>query len=181
VATPAENMSVGGWANHIKPETPFYGRFEVLALILPNPVNNALSDRLEAKAARLGAAHPEKVGNLANATRSCLCRAKGKSYLCAWLLLARPRLQKSATQARKAIKRIGDRRSHATMSATTPLLLRTESGWKVLVIWECETRDEPGLAKRLRRFLDKLQSFALAAPSSRLDSGFRVSRRQSLQ
>ena len=27
------------------------------------------------------------------------------------------------------------------------------SGWKVLVVWECETRDEAALAKRLRRFL----------------------------
>jgi DNA mismatch endonuclease (patch repair protein) len=27
------------------------------------------------------------------------------------------------------------------------------SGWNVLVVWECETRDETGLAKRLRRFL----------------------------
>jgi DNA mismatch endonuclease (patch repair protein) len=26
-------------------------------------------------------------------------------------------------------------------------------GWRVLVIWECETRDEPGLILRLRRFL----------------------------
>ena len=27
------------------------------------------------------------------------------------------------------------------------------SGWKVLVIWECETRNDPNLAARLRRFL----------------------------
>ena len=29
----------------------------------------------------------------------------------------------------------------------------TELGWKVLVVWECETRNETGLPKRLRRFL----------------------------
>ena len=26
-----------------------------------------------------------------------------------------------------------------------------EAGWQVIVIWECETRDEAGLAKRLRK------------------------------
>ena len=26
-------------------------------------------------------------------------------------------------------------------------------GWKVLVVWECETRNQPPLRKRLRRFL----------------------------
>jgi DNA mismatch endonuclease (patch repair protein) len=30
----------------------------------------------------------------------------------------------------------------------------TESGWKSLVIWECETKDETSLAKGLKRFLD---------------------------
>jgi hypothetical protein len=50
----------------IEPKTPFYSRFEVLTLILPNRVNSAISSRLEAKAARLRAANPEQVSNLAN-------------------------------------------------------------------------------------------------------------------
>ncbi|HWI89126.1 MAG TPA: DNA mismatch endonuclease Vsr, partial [Sphingomicrobium sp.] len=29
----------------------------------------------------------------------------------------------------------------------------TERGWNRLVIWECETRDEPALEMRLREFL----------------------------
>lgn len=29
----------------------------------------------------------------------------------------------------------------------------TAAGWKSLVVWECETRDEIGLARRLRKFL----------------------------
>jgi DNA mismatch endonuclease (patch repair protein) len=28
------------------------------------------------------------------------------------------------------------------------------AGWKSLVIWECETKDEAGLNKRLKKFLD---------------------------
>ena len=27
-------------------------------------------------------------------------------------------------------------------------------GWQVLVVWECETKDQLGLAARLRRFLN---------------------------
>lgn len=27
-------------------------------------------------------------------------------------------------------------------------------GWKILIVWECETKDEANLAKRLRAFLD---------------------------
>ena len=50
----------------IEPKTPFYGRFDLLALILPHGTNNAISGSLEAKATRLRAANPEKVGNLAN-------------------------------------------------------------------------------------------------------------------
>lgn len=29
------------------------------------------------------------------------------------------------------------------------------AGWKVLIVWECETKDALALAKRLRRFLGK--------------------------
>lgn len=29
------------------------------------------------------------------------------------------------------------------------------SGWAVLIVWECETRDKDALAARLRRFLDE--------------------------
>jgi DNA mismatch endonuclease (patch repair protein) len=29
-----------------------------------------------------------------------------------------------------------------------------QSGWRVLIIWECETKDEAALAKRLRAFLE---------------------------
>jgi DNA mismatch endonuclease (patch repair protein) len=32
--------------------------------------------------------------------------------------------------------------------------LRAE-GWKVLVIWECKTRDERGLSKQVRTFLER--------------------------
>jgi hypothetical protein len=57
----------GQWDTPIEPKAPFYSRFEVLALILlPHSTNNALSDRFEAQAARLRAADPEQVGNLAN-------------------------------------------------------------------------------------------------------------------
>ena len=31
----------------------------------------------------------------------------------------------------------------------------TAAGWRVLVIWECETKDLEKLSERLRRFLDK--------------------------
>lgn len=34
--------------------------------------------------------------------------------------------------------------------------LRAE-GWQALVIWECETRDESGLTKRLRTFLGRVK------------------------
>ena len=50
----------------IEPKTPFYSRFDLLALVLPNRTNNAISGRPKAKAARLRAANPEQVSNLAN-------------------------------------------------------------------------------------------------------------------
>ena len=50
----------------IEPKTPFYARFDLLALILPNPANNAVSGRPKTKAASLRAANPEQVSNLAN-------------------------------------------------------------------------------------------------------------------
>jgi DNA mismatch endonuclease (patch repair protein) len=34
----------------------------------------------------------------------------------------------------------------------------TASGWKSLVIWECETKDETNLNKRLRKFLDAAET-----------------------
>ena len=37
----------------IEPKTPFYSRFHLLALVLPNAVNNPISGRLKAKAASL--------------------------------------------------------------------------------------------------------------------------------
>ncbi|AWY57532.1 very short patch repair endonuclease [Burkholderia thailandensis] len=33
-----------------------------------------------------------------------------------------------------------------------------ELGWKVLVIWECEVKDEPALAHRVRAFLDDTEN-----------------------
>jgi hypothetical protein len=50
----------------IEPKTPLRRRFDLLALILPNRTNNALTGRPNPKAASLGAANPEQVGNLAN-------------------------------------------------------------------------------------------------------------------
>jgi hypothetical protein len=44
----------------IEPKTPFYSRFQVLAVVLPNRVNNAISRRLTTKAASLRAADPEQ-------------------------------------------------------------------------------------------------------------------------
>jgi DNA mismatch endonuclease (patch repair protein) len=35
-----------------------------------------------------------------------------------------------------------------------------KSGWKVFVVWECETRDEAKLKDRLRRFLTRAYSIA---------------------
>jgi hypothetical protein len=52
--------------NLVNPKTPFYPRIDLLVLVLPNRVNSAISSGLEAKAARLRAAHPEQVSNLAN-------------------------------------------------------------------------------------------------------------------
>jgi hypothetical protein len=52
--------------NLVNPKTPFYPRIDLLALVLPNRVNSAISSGLEAKAARLRAANPEQVSNLAN-------------------------------------------------------------------------------------------------------------------
>jgi DNA mismatch endonuclease, patch repair protein len=36
-------------------------------------------------------------------------------------------------------------------------------GWRALVVWECETRDEAALARRLRRFLSRPASSAPCA------------------
>jgi hypothetical protein len=50
----------------IEPKTAFHRRFGLFALLLPNAVNNPISGRPQAKAARLRAAYPEKVSNLAD-------------------------------------------------------------------------------------------------------------------
>lgn len=47
-----------------------------------------------------------------------------------------PKLQKNAGRDAKAVEKL------------------TERGWKTLVVWECETVDEPTLKRRLKSFLE---------------------------
>jgi hypothetical protein len=54
------------WDTLIQPRGSFRSGFDALVLVLPNRTNNALTDRLEAEAARLGATNPEQDRNLAN-------------------------------------------------------------------------------------------------------------------
>lgn len=39
---------------------------------------------------------------------------------------------------------------------TAVLRLLRKSGWRVLVVWECQTKQPEALARRLRQFLDRL-------------------------
>jgi G:T-mismatch repair DNA endonuclease (very short patch repair protein) len=63
---------------------------------------------------------------------------------------------KSEALARKAIENIGDRRLPGIERErdNSAMAALEASGWKMLVVWECETRNETVLARRLRRFLD---------------------------
>jgi len=59
-----------------------------------------------------------------------------KSKLDFWL----PKLEANAARDKEAERRLA------------------ELGWKVLVIWECEVKDEPALAHRVRAFLDDTEN-----------------------
>lgn len=67
------------------------------------------------------------------------CKARPpKSRLDYWL----PKLQRNVNRDAKNRERL------------------TELGWRVYVVWECETKDQAALASRLRKFLDSARPVA---------------------
>lgn len=68
--------------------------------------------------------------------RGCRLARLPKSKLDFWL----PKLEANAARDKEAERKL------------------VELGWKVLVIWECEVKDEPALAHRVRAFLDDTEN-----------------------